>query len=160
MGAAGAVDAHEDSLAAGVPPGQLCQRVTDHRLVVGDGDFNTVLSPAVTATNGQGSTQGRVKVGNVRSDLGRWGTLAAVRRPSLPYGSLPARSAPAFRPGQSDLAVRCAGQHGHADSSPQLTLAASTQLRRLHDDFDAALDGNRPTTAEDNISPRQRPPSS
>src|SRR4051812_40803022 len=37
MGAAGAVDAHEDSLAAGVPPGQLCQRVTDHRLVVGDG---------------------------------------------------------------------------------------------------------------------------
>ena len=53
--------------------------------------------------------QGRVKVGNVRSDLRRLSTLAPVRRLSLPYGSLPARSAPAFRSGQSGLAVGCAG---------------------------------------------------
>src|SRR4051794_39456690 len=83
----------------------------------------------------RGCPQGRVKVGNVRSGLRRWSTLAPVRRLSLPYGSLPARSAPAFRPGQSDLAVRCAGQHGHVDSSPQLVLggiyAAQMPARRL-----------------------------
>ena len=83
--------------------------------------------------------QGRVKVGNIRSDLRRWSTLAPVRRLSLPYGSLPARSAPPFRPGQRGLAVRCAGQHGHVDSFPHLVLGAFTQLRCQHDDFDAAL---------------------
>src|SRR4051812_28242229 len=79
--------------------------------------------------------QGRVKVGSVRCDLRRWSTLAPVRRLSLPYGSLPARSAPTFRPGQSDLAVRCAGQHGRVDSSPQLVLggiyAAQMPARQL-----------------------------
>ncbi len=58
-----------------------------------------------------------------------------ARRLSLPHGSLRARSAPAFRPGQSDLAVRCAGRHRHVDSWPQLVLggihAAQMPARRL-----------------------------
>ena len=49
----------------------------------------------------------------------------------------------AFRPGQSGLAVRCAGQHDHVDASPRPVLSAFTQLRCLHDDFDAALGRRR-----------------
>ena len=93
------------------------------------------LRPALLALVEPTERQGRVKVGNVRSDLRRWSTLGPVRRLSLPYGSLPARSAPTFRPGQSGLAIRCAGQHDHVDSSPQLVLggihAAQMPTRRL-----------------------------
>src|SRR4051794_19865589 len=59
--------------------------------------------------------------------------------PSRPDGLLPAGSVPAFRPGQSDLAARCAGQHEHVDSGRSLSSLASLQLSRLFGDFDAAL---------------------
>src|SRR3954447_7169716 len=40
-----------------------------------------------------------------------------------PYLWLPAcRSTPVLCPGRSDPAARCAGQHGHVDSPPQLVL--------------------------------------
>src|SRR4051794_17382391 len=81
----------------------------------------------------------RVKVGAVRSDLRRWWTQTPVKRLSLPFGSLPARSAAAFRPGQSDLAALCASQDGHVDPSPRSSSLASLQLAGLSGDFDAAL---------------------
>jgi hypothetical protein len=60
---------------------------------------------------------------------------AQVRPLGLPCGSLPAGSALVPRPGQSDLAVRCAGQHDHVDSAPQPVLGgiyqAQQPVRRL-----------------------------
>jgi len=60
---------------------------------------------------------------------------AQVRPLGLPCGSLPAGSALVPRPGRSDLAVRCAGQHDHVDSAPQPVLGgiyqAQQPVRRL-----------------------------
>jgi transposase len=60
---------------------------------------------------------------------------AQVRPLGLPCGFLPAGSALVLRPGQSDLAVRRAGQRDHVDSAPQPVLGgiyqAQQPVRRL-----------------------------
>jgi hypothetical protein len=92
-----------------------------------------------TGKAGPVSGQGRVKVGNVRSDLRRWPTLAPARRLNLPHGScLQGQHRPSA---QVKVTWRFDAPDSTAMSTPRRSssLAASTQLRGLHDNFDAAL---------------------